>query len=208
MCKRNVPTHEVFAQKLAGNALLTLVEPLLFDMKEYPFKFFLLSDSTCGLCLFNPALNIKNMLLSNSIESTKDRLNQISRLFPKAIIYVGYIKGEANPSDVMSKLHLNAIDILNSKMYREGPEKYGTLQKLKQDWVATFQNGTFNFRGLSNELLGIHTVHDGKEEERCLSCQEPPELCGAAMTRAQKKADEKEEKEVKDGELRKPEVQD
>ena len=59
VCKRNVPTHEVFAQKLAGNALLTLVEPLVFDLKEYPFQFFLLSDSTCGLYLFNPALNIK-----------------------------------------------------------------------------------------------------------------------------------------------------
>ena len=51
-------------------------------------------------------------------------------------------------------------------------------------------------------------MHDGKEEERCLSCQEPPELCGAAMTRAQKKAEKKEEREVRDDETKKPEVQE
>ena len=64
--KRNIVSHECLSGKLGAEALNTLLQPLLFDYWDapiaLPFKF----DSTCFLCMLNPGLELKSMLLSNA----------------------------------------------------------------------------------------------------------------------------------------------
>ena len=45
------------------------------------------------------------------------------KLFPKAEILLCWLDGNKNAADTMSKLHYDNVSILNSKLYRNGPEE-------------------------------------------------------------------------------------
>ena len=131
MAKRTVVSHEVMAGRLAACGLFTILEPLIFDHKDEPLELINLADSTCVLCLLNLALRVKNVLLSNSIDSWKEGMSKISCCFPNALVSIGFISGEENPSDNVSKFFSDSVEVLNSDKYRIGPEKYNKLDTIK-----------------------------------------------------------------------------
>ena len=195
VAKRNIPSHEIMAGRLASTGLHTILEPLLFDHKEAALEIINLSDSTCSLCLLNPGLKIKNVLIANSVDAWKDGLCKLSVLFPNSTISVGFIRGESNPSDYCSKFFPDSRQVLNSTLYRMGPEKYDRLDNIKSDIVATFKNGEFTFYGLKPALIGIKDKDDSSEN--CELCLEEKEFCGLALTRNQKKMNDEEDKRAK-----------
>ena len=66
---------------------------------------------------------------------------------------VGHLSGTDNPTDGMTKLFKDPIAIINSKLYREGPTKFGSLETLREDVVASYANGEFTFLGLPAKFL-------------------------------------------------------
>ena len=42
-------------------------------------------------------------------------------MLPKATITLTWMKGEVNAADAVSKLHFNAVELINSELYRHGP---------------------------------------------------------------------------------------
>ena len=193
VAKRNIPSHEIMSGRVASAGLHTVLEPLLFDHKEAYLEIINLSDSTCSLCCLNPALKIKNVLISNSVDAWKDGLSKLSVLFPNSTISVGFIRGEINPADYCSKFFSDSRQVLNSTLYRMGPEKYDKLENIKSDIVATFKNGEFTFHGLKPALIGIKD----DSSEKCELCLEEKEFCGLALTRNQKKMNVEEDQRAK-----------
>ena len=71
-------------------------------MKALVFYYFL--DSSCTLAMFNPKLDLKNMLQANPISLFKEKLVELSIQFPNSTTKIGYIEGTQNPIDGMTKL--------------------------------------------------------------------------------------------------------
>ena len=124
IAKRNIPAHEALAGRLGSDALEQVLQPLLFDFSMKPLVFYFFWDSSCTLAMLNPKLDLKNMLLANAISSFKEKVGELSILFPNSIIKIGYIAGVQNPSDGMTKLFQDPISIINSNLYRFGPQKF------------------------------------------------------------------------------------
>merc|ERR1711984_19886 len=145
ICKRNVVSHEVSAGKLGGEALYCLLQPMAFDFwdKELllPFKI----DSTCFLAMLNNQIQMKNMLLMNSVAAFKEELLKISCMFPRARITVGHILGDMNPADSLTKLYKDPVSAINSMIYRFGPKIFGFKTTLEDNVVATCEDGVFTY---------------------------------------------------------------
>ena len=130
ICKRNVPSHEALAAKLGSTGFLSLVQSLMYDHAHHALLFPFKSDSTCVLAMLNPRLELKTVLLANAVEAFKDDLRKISTIFPQALITVGYTPGTSNPSDALTKIFRDPIEIINSSIYRYRPESFGTREGL------------------------------------------------------------------------------
>ena len=86
-------------------------------------------------------------------------------MFPQALITVGYISGNTNPADALTKIFRDPIEVINSPIYRYGPEAFGTKDGLEQDVVATCQAGAFHYKGLPSRFL-----REPREETECGEC--------------------------------------
>ena len=182
--KRNTVAHEAQAAPLGVDTVTTIMAPLSYDYGDQPLEVFFLSDSTCLLSLLNPLLDIRNTLLANSAYMFLDKLADLSVRFPEAILSVGYLPGEKNPSDYVSKIFLDPVEIINSKLYRVGPEKFERLETLRQDIVGQMKHGEFTYLGIPARFLKFKEADDSGAEQ-CLYCEHSATLCGAVMTRAQ-----------------------
>ena len=70
--------------------------------------------------MLNPKLELKTVLYANAVEAFKEDLRRISIMFPQALITVGYISGNTNPADALTKIFRDPIEIINSPIYRYG----------------------------------------------------------------------------------------
>ena len=183
--KRNTVAHEAQAGPLGVDTATTIMTPLSYDYGDQPLEIFFLSDSTCVLSLLNPLLDIRNTLLANSAFMFLDKLSDLSARFPEATLSIGYLPGENNPADYVSKLFLDPVEIINSKFYRIGPEKFGKLDTLREDVVGQMKHGEFTYFGIPARFLKFKEVEESGSEQ-CLYCERIAPMCGAVMTRAQK----------------------
>ena len=181
--KRNVPAHEALSGKLGADALEQILQPLLFDFSLKPLVFYYLLDSTCTLAMLNPRLDLKNVLLANAVSSFKEKIVEISIVFPNSVGKIGYIEGSVNPSDGMTKLFPDPVSIINSSLYRHGPKKFESFETLDQDLVARVENGSFYFLGIPRKFMPEAKSVLPETEEKCYFCH--LDTCGVAMTRAQ-----------------------
>jgi hypothetical protein len=127
------------------------------------------------------------MLLCNAVESFKEEVQRIS------------IQEDAETK----QLENPPVSVINSILYREGPEQFRSLERLSEDTVATYQNGEFKFLGLPAKFLSepIDVTKD-----KCNQCGENVNLCALARTRSQANREEKEDAETK--QLENPEADD
>ena len=155
------------------------------------------------LSMLNPAIELKSMLLCNAVESFKEEVQRISIQFPNASILIGHLPGVDNPSDSLTKLYKDPVDVINSILYREGPEQFRSIERLSEDTVATYHNGEFKFLGLPAKFLSEPL---DVTKDKCNQCGENVNLCALARTRSQANREEKEDAEA--NQLENPEVDD
>ena len=135
--------------------------------------------------MLNNQIQMKNMLLMNSVAAFKEELLKISCMFPRARITVGHIPGDMNLADSLTKLYKDPVSAINSMIYRFGPKIFGFKTTLEENVVATCEDGVFTYLGLPAKFLT--EVKEGRE--KCDFCQEEYEHCALVMTRAQLKAE-------------------
>ena len=85
-------------------------------------NFYFYGDSSCIANLFNPALTLKNMLLRAAVYGTIQRGMDIVEMLPNTVIHLSWIPGEDNAVDLISKVFLDPISIVNSEFCRSGGE--------------------------------------------------------------------------------------
>merc|ERR1712237_9705 len=152
--KRNIVAHESLSAPLAGDALDSILDSLKFDFYDYPFEVHFLSDSTCFLAMLNPMIDLKNTLFSNCVNYFKEKIMGISAQFKNVRITIGYVATDSNAADTVSKVLLDPIPVVNSPLYRIGPAKYDSLERLREDTVARVsEKGEFVFMGIPGRFL-------------------------------------------------------
>ena len=71
--KRTVPAHEVLSKPNQTGLVKEVVKSRKYrvEMRESEILVVLGVDSVCTACLFNPEINIRNVLIKGAINSTK-----------------------------------------------------------------------------------------------------------------------------------------
>ena len=197
--KRNIPAHEALAGKLGADALHQILQPLCFDFSLEKLKFFFFMDSTCTLAMLNPQLDLKNMLLANAVSAFKEKLIEISIQFPNSVSMIGFIPGTMNPADGMTKLYADPINIINSSLYRHGPQKFENFKSLENELVAKVENGEFTYLGLPARFNPASPTSHEEPTDKCMFCNQT-EMCGLVLTRNRARR-EAEESELEQGDL-------
>ena len=80
-------------------------------------------DSLCTACLFDPNIEIRNVLVKGAVWATKERCKEIVEMMQNAKVILTWIPGELNTADYASKLHANPTKLLNEQKYRKGPKE-------------------------------------------------------------------------------------
>ena len=128
--------------------------------------------------MLNPIIELKNTLFQNCVNSFKEKIMTITAQFPKARISIGYVSSAENAADTVTKVLLDPVPVINSKLFREGPMKYDSLETLKEDTVARVsKDGEFIFLGIPERFL---TSDPGTS--KCMKCLDN---CWMVRTRAQ-----------------------
>ena len=157
--KRNIVSNEICGALLGAKTLHNLVQPLIYDYEDQDLSMFMLHDSTCFLAMLNKKINTRNVLISNCIYGYKDVLSQISTQFRKSTIHICHIGGGDNPSDFMTKLLADPVQVINSNLYRYGPSRFSSVDLLMTDIIAEVSNGSFELHGLPTKGSQHKHVH-------------------------------------------------
>ena len=133
-CKRSVPAHEILGRALATDLGLciskTLARYSLYTLKAITLVF--PGDSVCSAMLHSPNIEIRNTLLLGGVRKAEANLKIITEQLPNASIWLTWLPGEDNPSDFSSKIVLDPVPTINSRLYRTGPPQFKSKTKLKE----------------------------------------------------------------------------
>ena len=99
--KRPVPAHECLARPLHLDMLKEVIRSIEHreEIKQKNLKIFAIGDSLCTACLFNPEVEIRNVLIRGAVWTTKQRCKEILELLPNATIYLTWRAGTKNTAD-------------------------------------------------------------------------------------------------------------
>ena len=89
-------------------------------------------------------------------------------MLPKASITLTWMKGEVNAADAVSKLHLNAAELISSDLYRHGPPGLATIDGKNQ--VPFFQ---LTKEGEKFIPLPLELINRASEQEKKLLQLDP-----------------------------------
>ena len=120
--KRTIPANKTLARPLQMDMLKELAKAYEYrsEITEKELMICAIGDSACTACLFNPEVDIRNVLLRGAIWTAKQRAREVLEIFTKAKICFTWAPGAQNTADYGSKLHTNLIEILNADKYRLG----------------------------------------------------------------------------------------
>ena len=131
--KRSIPAHEILGRALATELGLSISKTLgrysLYTLKHITLIF--PGDSVCSAMLHSPNIEIKNTLLLGGVRKAEANLRIITEQLPNASIWLTWLPGEDNPSDLSSKVVLDPIPTINSSFYRTGPKQFKSKIKVK-----------------------------------------------------------------------------
>ena len=74
--------------------------------------------------MFNPGMNIQNILLKQLVMKSLENLERIFNYLPHCKIILNWIPGTDNPSDFLSKLVMDPVKESNSPFYKTGPATF------------------------------------------------------------------------------------
>ena len=122
-------------------------------------------------------------------------------LFPTATVMLCWMDGKSNAADSKSKLTYGNINIINSKLYREGPDHlredgpdrvlFYKVTKDKEEWIPLPERLIMRAKKQSEKILKARLAETcannvPKDIERCFMCQdnETCEECSKRKMRA------------------------
>ena len=114
-----------------------------------------LGDSTSVSALFNNGIRIKSTLVKTQVEAIKNLMTDLGAKFPNIEAKLSWLPGKENPADLVSKIFEAPLDIVNSSLYREGPEMYQSVDKMTKNTFLSYTHGEFSFTPLKDSILGI-----------------------------------------------------
>ena len=122
--KRTVPAHEALSGPLQAEETKKIARVLSHrpGIRDLELEIVMGGDSICIATLYNPKLSLKNILLKSAVWAVKHKGREIIKLLPKAVIRICWMDGKSNAADSTSKLMFDNISIINSRMYRHGPD--------------------------------------------------------------------------------------
>ena len=132
--KRSIPAHEILGRALSTDLAMSIVKTLgrysLYSLKHITLVF--PGDSVCSAMLHSPHIEIKNTLLLGGVRKAEANLNVITEELPNCSIWLTWLPGDQNPSDLSSKVVLDPIPTINSKFYRCGPTQFKSKKEVKK----------------------------------------------------------------------------
>ena len=93
-----------------------------------------MEETACIATLYNPKLSLKNILFKLAVWTVKQKGRDIIKLLPKPVIRICWMDGKSNAADSTSKLMFDNISIMNSRMYRHGPDT--STKNVKTEWYS------------------------------------------------------------------------
>ena len=86
--KRTVPAHEVMAKPNQANMVKEVAKSIEYRIKIRDSQILIIlgGNSVCAACLFNPEIDIRNVLIKGAINPTKQRMKEILEILPNAVI--------------------------------------------------------------------------------------------------------------------------
>ena len=123
--------------------LLNLSQVLGRDKRLIRKELVLISptDSTCLCLMFNPGMNIQNILLKQLVMKSLENLERIFNYLPHCKIILNWIPGTDNPSDFLSKLVIDPVKESNSHFYKTGPASFKSKEKVMANTFMTTKEG-------------------------------------------------------------------
>ena len=170
VCKRTIPAHETLVKAHHMGMMKELARAIEHrkEIVEEELEIYSIGDSICTACLFNPNIEIRNVLIKSAIWSTKQRCREILEILPNAVIHLTWMPGVKNTADYGSKLHTNIVDILNADDYRHGVEGMLTLNRTDHISYYTVSKDKEAYTPLPD-----HLIEGAKETERKLIDMDP-----------------------------------
>ena len=94
--KRTVPAHEVMSKPNQANMVKEVAKSIEFriEIRDSQILVIMGGDSICTACLFNPEIDIRNVLIKGAINTTKQRMKEILEILPGATIHLTWIAGD------------------------------------------------------------------------------------------------------------------
>jgi hypothetical protein len=210
--KRTIPAHEALSGSLQAEETRKIAQVLSHrpELVDIALQILLAGDSICVATLFNPKIVMKNVLLKTAIMAVKDKCQEIIRLFPNATIQLAWMDGKLNAADSTSKLMFENIEIMNSKLYRNGPGNlhyeseervvFYRITKDKEEWIPLPEKLIMRAKAdtekiQSSESSETFANNKPEEIEECQLCHQT-EDCGIYLTRQMAKDQQATGKEV------------
>ena len=104
--KRTVPANEALSRALQADQVKQVAKTLSHrpELENSELSIVMAGDSICVSTLYNPGLNIKNILLRSTVVAVKDKCQDIIKIFPNATVMLCWMDGKSNAADSTSKL--------------------------------------------------------------------------------------------------------
>ena len=121
--KSTVPNAELSGATLAVNMAVELFEAIP-DLQTMPVELVLVTDSLCLCSSLNPRKLYKSVKVRNSCFMIHKQISDLVNKYKNVVVKYAHIMGTANPSDYATKITNDPTTLVNSNLWRYGPNFY------------------------------------------------------------------------------------
>ena len=124
-------------------------------------------DSEAASYAYDRTRTIKDVLVRNARNNTIRAAKRILSFNANVNVYLSFIPGTENSSDLASKAHTNLTEKTNSSFFRSGAKTLlETDFGIDTQFYHVAPNGTETFTSLKNKKEEIKLILDGSAEDR------------------------------------------
>ena len=122
------------------------------EFEDAELDFILANDSVCSALIYKPGLDVKNVLIKNSVETTVHAALDLVDLFPKCKVIFIWIPGKINCADSLTKFLPDPIGICNSEEWRLGYHFMRTVENNRANTYLTVSSSGIKYFGIYDEI--------------------------------------------------------
>ena len=152
--RRTIVCHEALSKPLGLKALISVARVLSTwtEFENAELDFVLANDSVCSALIYKHGLDIKNVLIKNSVETTVNAAMDLVDLFPKCTVIFTWIPGKINCADPLTKFLPDPIGICNSDEWRSGYPFMRTVKSNRANTYLTVSSSGVKYLGIPDEI--------------------------------------------------------